>query len=123
MPAADTRSRQSGTDAQLDPTRPDAVAHAGTFNNNALTMTAGLTAITEVFTPAVAEALNAGGHTVVALDQRGHGRSDAPDTGYDLDTAVADLLAAMAALGLDRPVVAGQSWGGNVALELGWRRP
>ena len=71
----------------------------------------------------VAEALHADGYTVIALDQRGHGRSDGPDIGYDLDTAVADLLAAMAALGLDRPVVAGQSWGGNVALELGWRRP
>jgi pimeloyl-ACP methyl ester carboxylesterase len=71
----------------------------------------------------VAEALHAGGHTVIALDQRGHGRSDAPETGYDLDTAVADLLAAMAALEVHRPVVAGQSWGGNVALELGWRRP
>jgi glutamate-1-semialdehyde 2,1-aminomutase len=46
---------------RFDPTRPDAVAHAGTFNNNVLTMTAGLTAITEVFTPAAAEALNAGG--------------------------------------------------------------
>jgi pimeloyl-ACP methyl ester carboxylesterase len=26
-------------------------------------------------------------------------------------------------LGLDRPVVAGQSWGGNVAVELAWRHP
>jgi pimeloyl-ACP methyl ester carboxylesterase len=57
------------------------------------------------------------------IDQRGHGRSDAPDVGYDLDTAVADLLTLMRALGLDRPVLAGQSWGGNVVLELGWRRP
>ena len=46
---------------RFDPTRPDAVAHAGTFNNNVLTMTAGLTAITEVYTPAAAAALNARG--------------------------------------------------------------
>ena len=39
---------------RFDPRRPDAVAHAGTFNNNVLTMTAGLTAITEVFTDEVA---------------------------------------------------------------------
>ena len=71
----------------------------------------------------VAEYLNAAGHTVVVIDQRGHGRSDAPDAGYDLDTAVADLLALINALELDRPVLAGQSWGGNVVLELGWRRP
>jgi glutamate-1-semialdehyde 2,1-aminomutase len=46
---------------RFDPTRPGAVAHPGTFNNNVLTMTAGLTAITEVYTPAAATALNARG--------------------------------------------------------------
>jgi pimeloyl-ACP methyl ester carboxylesterase len=71
----------------------------------------------------VAEHLQAAGHSVVAIDQRGHGLSDAPDTGYDLDTAVADLLALMDALGLERPVLVGQSWGGTVVLELAWRRP
>jgi pimeloyl-ACP methyl ester carboxylesterase len=71
----------------------------------------------------VAERLHAAGHTVVALDQRGHGRSDAPDAGYEIDTAVADLLALIDSLGLERPVLAGQSWGGSVVLELGWRHP
>lgn len=71
----------------------------------------------------VAESLSAAGHTVVVIDQRGHGLSDAPDAGYDLDTAVADLLTLIETLELDRPVLAGQSWGGNVVLELGWRRP
>jgi len=71
----------------------------------------------------VAEHLHAAGHTVVVIDQRGHGLSDAPDIGYDLDTAVADLLTLMSTLELERPVLAGQSWGGNVVLELGWRRP
>ena len=71
----------------------------------------------------VAEELHARGHTVVAVDQRGHGRSDAPESGYDMDTAVGDLLALLDALALPRPVLAGQSWGGNVVLELGWREP
>jgi pimeloyl-ACP methyl ester carboxylesterase len=71
----------------------------------------------------VAEQLHARGHTVIVLDQRGHGRSDAPDAGYDLETAVEDLLALIGALDLPRPVLAGQSWGGNVVLELAWRRP
>jgi len=71
----------------------------------------------------VAEHLHAAGHTVVVIDQRGHGLSDAPAAGYDLDTAVADLLTLMETLELDRPVLVGQSWGGNVVLELGWRRP
>src|SRR5262245_65155259 len=54
----------------------------------------------------VAEDLHTRGHTVVALDQRGHGRSDAPDGAYGLDLAVADLEAVVQTLGLDRPVVA-----------------
>ncbi len=37
----------------------------------------------------VAEHLHAAGHTAIAIDQRGHGRSDAPEAGYDLDTAIA----------------------------------
>jgi len=71
----------------------------------------------------VAEQLHALGHTVIAIDQRGHGRSDAPDAGYELATAVADLLALIGALGVPRPVLAGQSWGGNVVLELAWLHP
>lgn len=71
----------------------------------------------------VAEELQARGHTAIALDQRGHGRSDAPESVYDMDTAVGDLGAVIEALGLPRPVLAGQSWGGNVVLELGWRKP
>jgi len=71
----------------------------------------------------VAEELQTRGHTVIALDQRGHGRSDAPESSYGIETAVVDLMAVIEALGLQRPVVAGQSWGGNVALELGWQHP
>jgi len=44
-----------------DPQRPDAIPHAGTFNNNVLTMAAGTAALAEVYTPAVARDLNARG--------------------------------------------------------------
>jgi pimeloyl-ACP methyl ester carboxylesterase len=71
----------------------------------------------------VAERLHTLGRTVYAIDQRGHGRADAPPAGYELETAVADLLSLIKVLGLTRPVLAGQSWGGNVVLELGWRHP
>jgi pimeloyl-ACP methyl ester carboxylesterase len=71
----------------------------------------------------VAEELHARGHTVVALDQRGHGRSDAPEVTYGNDLAVEDLHTVLDALGLVRPVLAGQSWGGNVVLEYGCRFP
>lgn len=71
----------------------------------------------------VGEALAARGHKVVAVDQRGHGLSEKPEHGYDFATMVADAAALLEAMELDRPVVAGQSWGGNVALELAARRP
>jgi pimeloyl-ACP methyl ester carboxylesterase len=70
-----------------------------------------------------AEVLAAAGHPVVAVDQRGHGRSSKPDSGYDFGTIVADLVALIEALGWHRPVVAGQSWGGNVVIELAATHP
>ena len=42
----------------FDPRRADALPHAGTFNNNVLTMSAGLAGLTEVYTPAEAAVLN-----------------------------------------------------------------
>ena len=55
----------------------------------------------------------------MAVDQRGHGRSDQAEDGYDTATCAADLVALSTELGLtgDRgPVAAGQSWGANVVL-------
>ena len=43
---------------QFDPSRPNALPHAGTFNNNTLTMTAGHAGITEIYTPEACVALN-----------------------------------------------------------------
>lgn len=71
----------------------------------------------------VAEELAAAGHVVAAVDQRGHGRSDKPDDGYDFTTLASDLGSVVTALGWEQPVVAGQSWGGNVVLELAARLP
>ena len=71
----------------------------------------------------VAAALSAAGHPTVAVDQRGHGLSDKPDSGYDSDTICADLVAVLDGLGWDRSVVVGQSWGGNVVIELAARAP
>ncbi len=51
---------------RFDPRRPDALPHAGTFNNNVLTMSAGLTGLTEVFTPDAAAALAARGEALRA---------------------------------------------------------
>jgi len=47
--------------ARFDPRRPDAFPHAGTFNNNVLTMSAGIAAMGEIYTPELATAFNARG--------------------------------------------------------------
>src|SRR5258708_26425154 len=59
---------------------------------------------------------------LVALEQRSHGFSDAPPTGYGMDVLATDAGHAIRELGLDRPVVVGHSWGGTVALEVGARQ-
>ncbi len=59
---------------------------------------------------------------LVALDQRSHGLSDAPPSGYGMDVLAADAGHAIRELGLDLPVVVGHSWGGTVALEVGARQ-
>jgi glutamate-1-semialdehyde 2,1-aminomutase len=46
---------------RLDPTRPDGLTHSGTYNNNVLTMAAGIAGLEQVYTPEAAERLNAGG--------------------------------------------------------------
>src|SRR3712207_3744640 len=54
---------------------------------------------------------------VVALDQRGHGRSDKPDGSFDFGTYVRDLRSFVELMGLGRSVLVGHSWGGNVVLQ------
>jgi pimeloyl-ACP methyl ester carboxylesterase len=64
------------------------------------------------------------GYRVLALDQRGHGESDQPDTGYDFSNIVADLLGFADKLGAREPVVlAGHSWGASVVLHFAAEHP
>jgi pimeloyl-ACP methyl ester carboxylesterase len=71
----------------------------------------------------VAGRLAARGFGVHAVDLRGHGESDRPAQGYDTETAADDVTELVRRLGLDRPVLAGQSWGGNVVVEVAARQP
>ena len=48
----------------FDPTKPDSLPHAGTFNNNVLTMAAGVAGYGEVYTPEAARELNARGEKI-----------------------------------------------------------
>ncbi|MFN8493699.1 MAG: alpha/beta hydrolase [Caldilineaceae bacterium] len=64
----------------------------------------------------VAPRLTAYGH-VIALDQRGHGLTDQPATGYDFATITADLANFVHALGIqEKFFLVGHSWGAHVAL-------
>jgi len=44
--------------SRLDPRQPDALVHSGTYNNNVLTMAAGIAGLSKVFTPDTTERLN-----------------------------------------------------------------
>jgi proline iminopeptidase len=62
-------------------------------------------------------------HQVIYLDHRGNGRSSgAPDT-WTLDQWADDLNAFCLALGIEKPAVFGQSFGGMVAMAYGARHP
>ena len=49
-----------------DPTQPGAMPHAGTFNNNVLSMMGGIAALSQVFTPTAAEDLHERGEALRA---------------------------------------------------------
>ncbi|MEF2976232.1 alpha/beta fold hydrolase [Subtercola sp. YIM 133946] len=73
----------------------------------------GTTANHAVWEP-VGDALE-GRATVIALDQRGHGRSDKPAEGYSGDDFVTDVITVLDALGVQQAMVAGHSLGGRNA--------
>lgn len=54
-------------------------------------------------------------HRVICVDQRGHGLSDKPLAGYDLDQLAHDLLTVLEVLGLKNCTLVGWSFGGQVA--------
>ena len=69
--------------------------------------------------------LAAAGYRVVAPDQRGYGKSDAPDAieAYDIAQLTGDMAGLVAALGEERAVVIGHDWGSMVAAHCALLRP
>jgi pimeloyl-ACP methyl ester carboxylesterase len=61
--------------------------------------------------------------TVIAVDQRGMGLSDKPETGYDTRTLGNDLIALMDALGHDRFAVVGHDTGFAISYALAADHP
>ena len=65
-----------------------------------------------------------GSRRAVAVELRGHGRSDPPENGdYRLPSLAGDLEAAVDALGLERFALAGHSLGGGVAVSYAGAHP
>lgn len=60
---------------------------------------------------------------IIALDLRGHGQSDKPDTDYDFEEVGGDVFDAILQLELDNPVIVGHGWGANVGLWVASRDP
>ncbi len=57
--------------------------------------------------------LGSKGFRCIAFDRRGHGRSDAPAHGYDLDTLADDIASVIESLGLRDITIVGHSMGGS----------
>jgi len=60
---------------------------------------------------------------VLAVDLRGRGRSDAPDGGYTMADHAADILGMLDALGVERAMIGGHSFGGLLTYFLAANHP
>ncbi|MEO9256355.1 MAG: alpha/beta hydrolase, partial [Tepidiformaceae bacterium] len=81
----------------------------------------GLTGVAEVWGPTI-EALG-GGSRYLAMDQRGHGHSPKPPTGYGIAEYVRDVRAAVHEMGLAPLHLVGHSMGARVAMVFAARHP
>jgi pimeloyl-ACP methyl ester carboxylesterase len=68
--------------------------------------------------PVLAERFN-----VLTYDLRGHGLSDTPPSGYSADAMAEDLLQLLDALEIERPWIAGHSYGADIALYFALLHP
>ena len=65
----------------------------------------------------VAEVL-AADHDVIMVDLRGHGKSDAPDEGYDYKTMATEVAGLIEGSGLEKPIIMGHSLGAMTTLTV-----
>lgn len=81
----------------------------------------GISSAGSVWNPIIPELVTE--FTPIAIDQRGHGASSKPESGYLYDDYIRDLEGVLAALQLDRPLIVGHSLGGIVTLWWAARHP
>lgn len=61
--------------------------------------------------------------TTIAVDQRGHGKSDKPDTGYAADDFAGDIAALIETLDMGPAILVGHSLGSRNSVTVAARRP
>ena len=62
-------------------------------------------------------------YDVIMVDLRGHGKSDAPDQGYNYETMATEVAGLIEGLALENPVVMGHSLGAMTSLTLASLNP
>jgi len=64
-------------------------------------------------------------YKVVAIDQRGYNKSDAPEgeANYNMRYLVGDVAAVIKSLGADKATIVGHDWGGAVAWSFAFAKP
>ena len=62
-------------------------------------------------------------YRVLTYDLRGHGRSDAPPTGYTTGDMAQDLRGILDALEIEKATFVGHSWGGDIVLHFAELNP
>lgn len=74
---------------------------------------------------ALVDALASEGFRVILVDHRGHGRSDKPHApaAYAMPLRVADAIAILDQLAIERAHVVGRSWGGRLCFGIGEQAP
>ena len=97
------------------------VLHWGPNEGQAALFLHGLTGVAEVWGPTISGLPP--GSRCYAMDQRGHGHSPKPPSGYAIGDYVADVERVIEGLGLAPVDLVGHSMGARVALVLAARRP
>ncbi len=97
-----------------------AIWHSGSGSEPVICLH-GITAQHRAFTTAAR--LLDGEQALVAVDLRGRGDSDKPDSGYGLESHASDVIRVLDHLGLERADIAGHSMGGFVALQTALTYP
>ncbi len=100
----------------------ESTAGANAGSGPAVVLVHGITSSRQDWGP-VARALVARGHTVIGVDQRGHGGSDPGSDGYSPERLGQDLAQVVVALDLRDVVLVGHSMGGIAAMMFAVEHP